>query len=117
MRQRTRRATAALMRPVSPVPLALAVLLSLAACSAGGLAICTSAGGTYAAGTCTRSSAGPQATEQQCEARGGVYLRGQDTSRSARAGPNAACSGSAEVGCSSDDLLVIPADRMHLWIT
>jgi hypothetical protein len=87
MRQRTRRAAAALMRPVSPVPLALAVLLSLAACSAGGLEICTSAGGTYAAGTCTRSSAGQQEAEQQCQARGGVYLRGQDICAIGAGGP------------------------------
>jgi len=51
----------------------------VAACSAGGLAICTFADGAYAAGTCTRSSAAQQAAEQQCETRGGVYLRGQDT--------------------------------------
>ena len=87
MRQRTWMAAGALMRPVSPVPLAIAALLTLAACSAGGFAICTSAGGTYAAGTCTRSSAGQQAAEQQCEARGGVYLRGQDTCAVGAGGP------------------------------
>lgn len=87
MRQRPWMAAAALLRPVSPVPLALAVLLSLAACSAGGLGICTSAGGTYAAGTCTRSSAGQQAAEQQCQARGGVYLRGQDICAVGAGGP------------------------------
>jgi hypothetical protein len=69
---------AALMRAVWPVPFAIAALLSLAGCSAGVLAICTSAGGTYAAGTCTRWSAGQQAAEQQCESHGGVYLGGQD---------------------------------------
>lgn len=87
MRQRTWRAAAALLRPASPAPLALAALLSLAACSAGGLGICTSAGGTYAAGTCTRSSAGQEAAEQQCQARGGVYLGGQDTCAVGAGGP------------------------------
>ena len=69
------------------VSLAIAALLSLAACSGGGLAICTSAGGTYAAGTCTRSSAGQQAAEQQCQARGGVYLGGQDICAVGAGGP------------------------------
>lgn len=78
---------AALMRAVRSVPFAGAALLSLAGCSAGGLAICTSAGGTYAAGTCTRSSAEQQAAEQQCQARGGVYLRGQDTCEFGAGGP------------------------------
>ena len=87
MRHRTWKATASLLRPVGPVPLALAVLLSLAACSAGGLGICTSAGGTYAAGTCTRSSAVQQEAEQQCQARGGVYLRGQDICAVGAGGP------------------------------
>jgi hypothetical protein len=87
MRQRAWRAATALLRPVSPVPLALAALLSLAACSTGGLGICTSAGGTYAAGTCTRSSAGQQAAEQQCQARGGVYLGGQDICAVGAGGP------------------------------
>ncbi len=59
----------------------------LAACSAGGLALCTSAGGAYAAGTCTRSSAEQQAAEQQCETHGGVYLRGQDTCVVGAGGP------------------------------
>ena len=69
---------AALMRTVRPVHFAIASLLFLSGCSASGLAICTSAGGTYAAGTCTGStSAEQQAVEQQCEARGGVYLGGQ----------------------------------------
>jgi hypothetical protein len=85
MRQRPWMAAAALPRPVSPVPLALAALLSLAACSAGGL--CTSAGGTYAAGTCTRSSAGQEAAEQKCQARGGVYLGGQDICAVGAGGP------------------------------
>lgn len=66
------------MRRVRPATLAIAALFALAACGAGGPAICTSAGGTYQAGTCTRSSAGQQGAEQQCQARGGVYLRGQD---------------------------------------
>jgi hypothetical protein len=66
------------MRPVRSVTLAIAVLLGLAACGAGGPAICTSAGGTYQAGTCTRSSTGQQGAEQECQARGGVFLRGQD---------------------------------------
>jgi hypothetical protein len=66
------------MRRVRPAPLAIAASFALAACGAGGPAICTSAGGTYQAGTCTRSSAGQQGAEQQCQARGGVYLRGQD---------------------------------------
>ena len=87
MRQGTWRAAAARLRPVGPVPLALAALLSLAACSTGGLGICTSAGGTYAAGTCTRSSAGQQAAEQQCQARGGVYLGGQDICAVGAGGP------------------------------
>lgn len=87
MCQRTWRAAAARLRPVSPVPLAIAVLLSLAACSAGGLGICTSAGGTYEAGTCTRSSAGQQAAERQCQARGGVYLGGQDICAVGAGGP------------------------------
>jgi hypothetical protein len=87
MRHRTWKATPALLRPVGPAPLALAALLSLAACSGGGLGICTSAGGTYAAGTCTRSSAGQQAAEQQCQARGGVYLGGQDICAVGAGGP------------------------------
>jgi hypothetical protein len=66
------------MRRVQPVTLAIAALLGLAACGAGGPAICTSAGGTYQAGTCTRSSAGQEGAERQCQARGGAYLRGQD---------------------------------------
>ena len=66
------------MRRVRPALLAIAALFALAACGAGGPAICTSAGGTYQAGTCTRSSAGQEGAEQQCQARGGVYLRGQD---------------------------------------
>jgi hypothetical protein len=87
MRQPTWRAATARLRPVSPVPLALAGLLSLTACSVGGLGICTSAGGTYAAGTCTRSSDGQQAAEQQCQARGGVYLGGQDICAVGAGGP------------------------------
>jgi hypothetical protein len=87
MRQRARRAAAAPLRRVSPVPLALAALLSLAACSGGPLGTCSSAGGTYAAGTCTRSSAGQQAAEQQCQARGGVYLGGQDICAVGAGGP------------------------------
>ena len=87
MRQRPWMAAAALLRPVSPAPLALATLLSLTACSADGLGICTSAGGTYEAGTCTRSSAGQQAAEQQCQARGGVYLGGQDICAVGAGGP------------------------------
>jgi len=76
------------MRAVRSVPFAIAAMLSLAGCSAGGLAICTSAGGTYEAGTCTRStSAEQQAAEQQCEGRGGVYLRGQDTCEFGVGGP------------------------------
>jgi len=64
------------MLAVRPVPLAIAALLSLAGCSAS--TICTSAGGTYAAGTCTRStSEAQQAFERECQARGGVYLGGQ----------------------------------------
>ena len=85
MPERTWMTAAALRRPVSPVPLALAVLLSLTACSAGGLAICTSAGGTYAAGVCTR--AGQEVAEQQCQARGGVYLTGQDICAVGAGGP------------------------------
>jgi hypothetical protein len=66
------------MRAVRPVPFAISALLSLAGCSASGLAICTSAGGTYESGTCTRSTSAEQREfEQQCEARGGVYLGGQ----------------------------------------
>jgi hypothetical protein len=75
------------MGPVSPVPLVVAALLSLAACSGRGVTICTSAGGTYAAGTCTRSSAGQQEAEQQCQARGGVYLQGQDICAVGAGGP------------------------------
>jgi hypothetical protein len=75
------------MRRLSPGLLAIAALLSLTACSSGALAICASAGGTYAAGTCTRSSADQQAAEQLCEARGGVYLRGQDTCAIGAGGP------------------------------
>ena len=85
MRQRTWMTAAALRRPVSPVPLVVAVLLSLTACSAGGPAICASAGGTYAAGVCTR--AGEEAAEQQCQARGGVYLTGQDICAVGAGGP------------------------------
>jgi hypothetical protein len=72
-------------RPVSPAPLVIAVLLALTACSAGGPAICESAGGTYAAGVCTR--AGDEAAQQQCQARGGVYLRGQDVCAVGAGGP------------------------------
>jgi len=75
------------MRRPSLGLLAVAALLSLTACSSGTLAICASAGGTYAAGTCTRSSADQQAAEQLCEARGGVYLRGQDTCAIGAGGP------------------------------
>ena len=64
--------------PVRPVSFAIAALLSLAGCSAS--ALCTSAGGTYAAGTCTRStSAEQQKFERQYQARGGVYLGSQGT--------------------------------------
>lgn len=75
------------MRRPSRVLLAVVALLSLTACSSGALAICASTGGTYAAGTCTRSSADQQAAEQLCEARGGVYLRGQDTCAIGAGGP------------------------------
>jgi ABC-type glycerol-3-phosphate transport system substrate-binding protein len=68
-----------MMRPVRSVPLAIVALLGLVACSAGALAFCASAGGTYAAGTCTRWSAEQEAAEQLCQARAGVYLTGQDT--------------------------------------
>lgn len=51
------------MRRMSPVPVVIAILLCVAACSFG-QAICTSAGGTYSVGTCTRSSANQQAAEQ-----------------------------------------------------
>ena len=70
---------------MSPVPLAIAVLLALAAYSAGGLAICASAGGTYAAGVCTRAV--HEAAEQECQARGGVYLTGQDICAVGAGGP------------------------------
>lgn len=66
------------MRAVRPVTLAIAVLLGFAACGTGGPAICMSAGGTYQGGTCTSSSAGQEAAERECQARGGSYLRGQD---------------------------------------
>jgi hypothetical protein len=72
---------------MSPLPFGIAALLFLGACSTSGLAICTSAGGTYAAGTCIRSSAGQQAAEQQCQARGGVYLGGQDICAVGAGGP------------------------------
>jgi hypothetical protein len=74
------------MRRMSPVLVAIAILLCLAACSPG-QAICTSAGGTYSVGTCTRSSANQQAAEQLCQARGGVYLRGQDSCAIGASGP------------------------------
>ena len=62
--------------PVRPASFAIAALLSLTGCSAS--AICTSAGGTYAAGTCTRpTSEDERAFEQQCQASGGAYLGGQ----------------------------------------
>lgn len=85
MRRRTWMTPAARRRPVSPVPLAIAVLLSLTACSAGGAAICASVGGTYAAGVCTR--AGHEAAAQECQARGGVYLTGQDICAVGAGGP------------------------------
>jgi hypothetical protein len=78
MRQGIWMAVAAMMRPVRSVPLAIVALLGLVGCSAGALAVCTSAGGTYAAGTCTRSSAELEAAERRCRARGAVYLSGQD---------------------------------------
>jgi len=57
-----------------------ALALSVAGCAgASGTAICEAAGGTYTAGTCSRSSPGQQAAERACEGRGGVYLSGQDT--------------------------------------
>jgi hypothetical protein len=72
--------------PARPVSFAIAALLSLAGCSAS--AICTSAGGTYAAGTCTRPMTEDQrAFEQQCEGYGGVYLTGQDTCEFGTGGP------------------------------
>ena len=70
----------------SPTLLAVAVLLSLAACSSG-QGLCESAGGTYEAGACTRSSAGQQAAEQRCQVGGGVYLRGQDVCAVGAGGP------------------------------
>jgi hypothetical protein len=73
--------------PVRSVTLAIVALLSLGACSAGGPSVCASAGGTYAAGTCTRSSAGQEAAEQLCQARGGVFLRGQDICAVGAGGP------------------------------
>ena len=85
MRQRAWTMAAARRRPVSLVPLALPVLLALTACSAGGPAICASAGGTYAAGVCSR--AGHEAAAQECQARGGVYLTGQDTCAVGAGGP------------------------------
>ena len=75
------------MRPVRPVNLAIAALPALSACSGGGPAICTSAGGTYQAGTCIRSGAGQEAAERECQARGGAYLRGQDICAVGAGGP------------------------------
>ncbi len=68
------------------MPLAIAVLLSLAACSSGP-AICGAAGGTYEAGACARWSSGQQAAEERCQTRGGVYLRGQDICALGAGGP------------------------------
>ena len=87
MRQRPLMVAAALVRPASLLPFGIAALLFLGACSTDGRAICASAGGTYASGTCTRSSAGQQAAEQQCQARGGVYLGGQDICAVGAGGP------------------------------
>jgi len=51
---------------------------SLCGCS-GSAAICAGAGGTFADGTCTRSSASDLADRQWCETHGAVYLAGSGT--------------------------------------
>src|SRR5262245_30528183 len=57
----------------------LALVLGGCALSGGGAGICASAGGTYAGGTCTQAfSPALQAAEQSCDARGGVFLAGQN---------------------------------------
>ena len=56
----------------------LVMLLALPGCS-GSAAICASAGGTYADGTCTRHSASDVAVRQWCESHGAVYLAGSST--------------------------------------
>jgi hypothetical protein len=69
---------AALIRPVDRVVFAIAAaVLSSAGCVSGST-LCAGAGGTYAGGACIRSSPSRSAAEEQCEARGGVYLGGED---------------------------------------
>jgi hypothetical protein len=56
----------------------LAMLASLSGCS-GSAAICSSAGGTFENGTCTRHSASDDADRQWCESHGAIYLAGSGT--------------------------------------
>jgi hypothetical protein len=73
------------MRRMSPVPVAIAILLCLAACSSG-QAICTSAGGTYSVGTCTEE---------------GYIFGDRIAARSARVDPSAPQSASGSSSGSS----------------
>ncbi len=74
------------MTVLGPLRIAIAVAaLSLAGCASASL--CTSAGGTYAGSTCTRWSAGQEADSEWCQARGGVYLGGQDRCEWGSGGP------------------------------
>jgi len=66
-------------RPTGVAALAIAALVALGGCAAGGGSLCEAAGGRYAAGTCLRSlTPAQQAAQEQCQANGGVYLNGDD---------------------------------------
>ncbi len=67
--------------------LAVGLAVGPAACAVDVTAICQSAGGTYADGTCSRWGPGHQAAAEACEASGGVYLSGQDRCEFGMGGP------------------------------
>jgi len=56
----------------------MAIVQALSGCALGSASLCSSAGGTYTTGTCVRSSPGRSEAEERCQARGGVYLGGQE---------------------------------------
>jgi hypothetical protein len=56
---------------------AVALTSSAAGCGLNVTAICESAGGTYAGGTCTRWGPSQQAARERCGTYGGVYLVGE----------------------------------------
>jgi hypothetical protein len=67
--------------------LALGLIGAMAGCGLDARKWCEGAGGTYTGTSCTRSAPGERAAEDACEARGGVYLRGQDRCEVGGGGP------------------------------